>query len=151
MWHVTPRDIHNINILHADIKPGNFLLVAGELKLIDFGLAMELVPGQEYVQKKYLLGTKDYMSPEVMQNGGDIVWTIWHREREVAKNRNCRCMPGMSLRTERSTERPHPRARGWSTLRRLTSGLLASSSIRLFTQTCRSQMCQVTSSVLGTF
>ena len=89
MWHVTPRDIHNINILHADIKPGNFLLVAGELKLIDFGLAMELVPGQEYVQKKYLLGTKDYMSPEVMHNGGDIVWTIWHREREVAKNRNC--------------------------------------------------------------
>ena len=39
--------------------------MAGELKLIDFGLAMELVPGQEYVQKKYLLGTKDYMSPEV--------------------------------------------------------------------------------------
>ena len=89
--------------MHADIKPGNFLLVAGELKLIDFGLAMELVPGQEYVQKKYLLGTKDYMSPEVMHNGG---------EREVVKNRNCRCMPGMSLRTERSTERPRPRARG---------------------------------------
>ena len=59
------RDVHNTNILHADIKPGNFLLVAGELKLIDFGLAMELVPGQEFVQKKYLLGTKDYMSPEV--------------------------------------------------------------------------------------
>ena len=39
------RDVHNMNIIHADIKPGNFLLVAGQLKLIDFGLAMEEVPG----------------------------------------------------------------------------------------------------------
>lgn len=39
--------------------------MAGELKLIDFGLAMELVPGHEYVQKKNIQGTKEYMSPEV--------------------------------------------------------------------------------------
>ena len=59
------RDVHEVNIIHADIKPGNFLLVAGELKLIDFGLAMELVPGYEYVQRKNIQGTKEYMSPEV--------------------------------------------------------------------------------------
>ena len=59
------REVHHINIIHADIKPGNYLLVAGELKLIDFGLAMELVPGHEYVQKKNIQGTKEYMSPEV--------------------------------------------------------------------------------------
>ena len=74
-----------MNIIHADIKPGNFLLVAGQLKLIDFGFAMETIPGmgmsislsileitdhsflgqQDYVQKKNLFGTKDFMSPEV--------------------------------------------------------------------------------------
>ena len=76
------RDVHAMNIIHADIKPGNFLMVAGQLKLIDFGFAMETIPGrstsileintdhsflgqQDYVQKKSLFGTKDFMSPEV--------------------------------------------------------------------------------------
>jgi len=62
---VAVRDVHNMNIIHADIKPGNFLMVAGQLKIIDFGLAMEEVPGQEYVLKKNILGTREFMSPEV--------------------------------------------------------------------------------------
>ena len=54
-----------MNIIHADIKPGNFLMVSGQLKIIDFGLAMEVTPGQDYVLKKNILGTREYMSPEV--------------------------------------------------------------------------------------
>ena len=43
------RDVHSMNIIHADIKPGNFLLVAGQLKLIDFGFAMEIIPGKKII------------------------------------------------------------------------------------------------------
>ena len=59
------NEIHQHNIIHADIKPGNFLLVAGELKIIDFGMAIEVNPGQDYVMKKFLGGTREFMSPEV--------------------------------------------------------------------------------------
>ncbi len=31
--------IHDARIVHADLKPANFMLVQGQLKLIDFGIA----------------------------------------------------------------------------------------------------------------
>ena len=34
--------LHRENIVHSDLKPANFLLVAGNLKLIDFGIAHAL-------------------------------------------------------------------------------------------------------------
>lgn len=33
------RTIHDERIVHSDLKPANFMLVRGELKLIDFGIA----------------------------------------------------------------------------------------------------------------
>ena len=59
------QQVHRANIIHADIKPGNFLLVAGELKMIDFGMACELNPGQNFVVRNSVSGTRDYMSPEI--------------------------------------------------------------------------------------
>ena len=59
------QEVHQHNMVHVDIKPGNFLLVAGELKIIDFGMARELTPGHDYVLTKFLGGTREYMSPEV--------------------------------------------------------------------------------------
>lgn len=34
--------IHNRRILHSDLKPANFVLVKGRLKLIDFGIAKKV-------------------------------------------------------------------------------------------------------------
>ncbi len=31
--------IHEARIVHSDLKPANFLVVEGQLKLIDFGIA----------------------------------------------------------------------------------------------------------------
>ena len=57
--------MHKANIIHADVKPANFLLVAGELKLIDFGMACQVPPGQDHVVRSSASGTREYMSPEV--------------------------------------------------------------------------------------
>ena len=60
------QQVHENNIIHADLKPANFLLVAGQFKVIDFGLAIDVIPGQDHVALKSVGGTKEYMSPETM-------------------------------------------------------------------------------------
>lgn len=35
--------IHEERIVHSDLKPANFLLVRGSLKLIDFGIAKAIM------------------------------------------------------------------------------------------------------------
>lgn len=60
------QQVHDNNIIHADLKPGNFLLVQGNLKVIDFGLATEITPGHDYILRRFIGGTKEYMSPETM-------------------------------------------------------------------------------------
>ncbi|PAV91903.1 hypothetical protein WR25_21876 [Diploscapter pachys] len=53
--------IHDQNIVHADLKPANFLLVRGNLKLIDFGISSS---AHENKKKSAIVGTLDYMAPE---------------------------------------------------------------------------------------
>ena len=36
------HSIHEERIIHSDLKPANFLVVEGMLKLIDFGIAMAI-------------------------------------------------------------------------------------------------------------
>ncbi|KAA8538547.1 hypothetical protein F0562_028155 [Nyssa sinensis] len=56
--------IHEERIVHSDLKPANFLLVRGLLKLIDFGIAKAIMSDTTNIQRDSQLGTFSYMSPE---------------------------------------------------------------------------------------
>jgi len=60
--------IHKREIIHSDLKPANFLLVAGRLKLIDFGIASSVQPDMTSVMKDTQTGTFNFMSPEAIQD-----------------------------------------------------------------------------------
>jgi len=53
--------IHSRDILHRDLKPANILL-AGDIKIVDFGLA------EHAVSAKRAKGTLRYLAPEILDN-----------------------------------------------------------------------------------
>ena len=55
-------------IIHSDLKPANFLLVAGRLKLIDFGIASSVQSDMTSVMKDTQMGTFNFMSPEAIND-----------------------------------------------------------------------------------
>ncbi|KAK6584774.1 hypothetical protein PZA11_002998 [Diplocarpon coronariae] len=57
--------IHEHDIVHSDLKPHNFVLVQGRLKLIDFGIANAIQTDETVnVHRETQIGTPNYMSPE---------------------------------------------------------------------------------------
>ncbi|KAJ4963104.1 hypothetical protein NE237_023043 [Protea cynaroides] len=56
--------IHEERIVHSDLKPANFLLIKGSLKLIDFGIAKAIMSDTTNIQRDSQVGTLSYMSPE---------------------------------------------------------------------------------------
>ncbi|CCO37824.1 serine/threonine-protein kinase TTK/MPS1 [Rhizoctonia solani AG-1 IB] len=55
------QTIHEEKIVHCDLKPANFVLVKGSLKLIDFGI------DTTNIQHEHQVGTLNYMSPESIE------------------------------------------------------------------------------------
>ncbi|KAF2430197.1 kinase-like protein [Tothia fuscella] len=63
------KAIHVHDIVHSDLKPANFLLVRGQLKLIDFGIANAIdVENTVNVYRDSHVGTINFMSPESLQD-----------------------------------------------------------------------------------
>lgn len=56
--------IHEARVIHADLKPANFLCVQGALKLIDFGIAKQSSADTTKIARDSQVGTVNYMSPE---------------------------------------------------------------------------------------
>lgn len=57
---------HDLAVIHRDIKPENLMLVAGRLKLLDFGLAVldQMDADSAITAQGNIAGTFAYMSPE---------------------------------------------------------------------------------------
>merc|ERR1719379_2478747 len=61
--------IHDKRIVHSDLKPGNFILVKGRLKLIDFGIAKRISTETTNISRETSVGTLSYMAPEAVKQG----------------------------------------------------------------------------------
>ncbi|RDB17945.1 Serine/threonine-protein kinase mph1 [Hypsizygus marmoreus] len=59
--------IHEEKIVHSDLKPANFVVVRGQLKLIDFGIANAIANDTTNIQRDHQIGTVNYMSPEAIE------------------------------------------------------------------------------------
>lgn len=60
------QTIHEERVVHADLKPANYLLVKGSLKLIDFGIAKAIGNDTTNIHRENQIGTVNYMSPEAI-------------------------------------------------------------------------------------
>ena len=71
---------HDHAILHRDIKPSNILICNEDdlsVYLADFGLAKAISAGSEITQTGCLIGTPDYMAPELIEEPESVSSDIY--------------------------------------------------------------------------
>eukprot|EP00178_Gracilaria_changii_P007448 TRINITY_DN235_c0_g1_i1.p1 TRINITY_DN235_c0_g1~~TRINITY_DN235_c0_g1_i1.p1 ORF type:complete len:1019 (+),score=141.28 TRINITY_DN235_c0_g1_i1:435-3059(+) len=74
--------IHDARIVHGDLKPANFILVNGTLKLIDFGIAKAIqTDDTTKIVRDVRIGTPNYMSPEAVMEDESLHSPRSHKQR----------------------------------------------------------------------
>lgn len=58
--------VHDADIVHSDLKPANFVVVKGKLKIIDFGIANAVPDHTVNIYRDTQIGTPNYMAPEAL-------------------------------------------------------------------------------------
>lgn len=73
------RAIHEVDVIHRDLKPGNVLMLDGDPVVIDFGIA-HVADTSRMTMTGLVMGTPGYLSPELVE-GGDVTpatdWWGW--------------------------------------------------------------------------
>ncbi|KAG7292177.1 hypothetical protein NEMBOFW57_002212 [Staphylotrichum longicolle] len=68
--------VHDKDILHTDLKPANFVIAQGRLKVIDFGIANAIQTDMTVnVHRDAQIGTPNYMSPESLMDSKEYALT----------------------------------------------------------------------------
>jgi serine/threonine protein kinase len=72
---VALAEVHRHGFVHRDVKPGNILLENNDVerpKLVDFGIARQIIDEQPLTRTGMLVGTTAYMAPEQALGARDI-------------------------------------------------------------------------------
>ncbi|KAL2122417.1 hypothetical protein VTJ04DRAFT_2872 [Mycothermus thermophilus] len=68
--------VHARDIIHTDLKPANFVIAQGHLKVIDFGIANAIQTDMTVnVHRDAQIGTPNYMSPESLMDSNEYAMT----------------------------------------------------------------------------